>query len=48
MNLPAYDLKEQDVVDYLLPNGTRIQIHQDNASPDSTGKSSPPSRISDL
>ncbi|GAA5910306.1 uncharacterized protein JCM6883_001149 [Sporobolomyces salmoneus] len=38
MNLPAYDTKEQDVLDYLLPNGTRIVINQDGSSPDSTGR----------
>lgn len=39
MNLPAYDSKEQDVVDYLLPNGTRVNITQDSKSADSTGSS---------
>lgn len=39
MNLPAYDSKEQDVVDYLLPNGARVNITQDSKSADSTGSS---------
>ncbi|GAA6023047.1 hypothetical protein JCM11491_000375 [Sporobolomyces phaffii] len=38
MNLPAYDSKEHNVLDYVLPNGTRVSIHQDSSSPDSTGR----------
>ncbi|GAA5958092.1 hypothetical protein JCM3765_002806 [Sporobolomyces pararoseus] len=38
MNLPAYETKEEDVLDYLLPSGARITINQDSSSPDSTGR----------
>jgi len=38
-NLPAHETKELDILDYLLPNGARVNIKQDGSSPDSTGKS---------
>ncbi|GAA5932811.1 uncharacterized protein JCM15063_002211 [Sporobolomyces koalae] len=38
MNLPAHETKHLDTLDYLLPNGTRVIVHQDGTTPDSTGR----------
>ncbi|GAA5894481.1 hypothetical protein JCM5296_005109 [Sporobolomyces johnsonii] len=39
MNLPAHETKHLDLlVGYTLPDQTQVNIHQDNSTPDSTGR----------
>ncbi|GAA5934017.1 hypothetical protein JCM1841_002051 [Sporobolomyces salmonicolor] len=39
MNLPAHETKHLDLlVGYTLPDRSRVNIHQDNSTPDSTGR----------